>query len=293
MENQILSSVIICSIVRNAEKGLIKNIPIIDELCKHFIDYKIIVYENDSIDGTKNLLLQWKNRNPEKIHISINNTDASKTIPKAIDVNGNPFFSVKRIEKMVHLRNHYMEYIEKYNWKADYIIVVDLDVAQLNLQGILSSFAAKNEWDAVTAFGYSTSPKFRRRYHDTYALTLWGDEDAPQTEEKIKRLADEFGNIDFTKKWIRVFSAFGGLAIYKYDAIYGLRYQLINNEDARVEVKCEHYSIYKQMKERGYDNVYINPSMILKYQNVTLNLILKRGLEKLKYFWKSFFSGYV
>ena len=42
------SSIIICSIVRDAEKGLKKNIPVIKELCKHFRDYQIIVYENDS-----------------------------------------------------------------------------------------------------------------------------------------------------------------------------------------------------------------------------------------------------
>ena len=52
-----LSSIIICSIVRNAEKGLINNIPIIDALCEHFNDYKIIIYENDSTDNTKNILI--------------------------------------------------------------------------------------------------------------------------------------------------------------------------------------------------------------------------------------------
>ena len=274
MTDLISSTIIICGIVRNAEKGLINNIPIINSLCEYFVDYKVIIYENDSLDRTKELLLEWQNKNPEKIHVSINNTDAAQTIPSTVSVNSNPFFSRKRIEKMVTLRNKYMEYIDKRGWEADYLMVVDLDVAQLNLQGILSSFKAKYEWDAVTAFGYSTSPKLKRRYHDTYALTLWNDK-TPQTENKIKKLSDKLGKLKSTDDWVRVDSAFGGLAIYNYSAIKGIKYQILGNEDKRVEVKCEHYSIYSQMRERGYNHFYINPSMIIKYQDLTLSIIWK------------------
>ena len=59
------------------------------------------------------------------------------------------------------------------------------------------------------------------------------------------------------------------------EAVKGLRYEVYDNEDPRVEVKCEHYSIYKQMKERGYDKVYINPQMRIKYQEVNLKTITK------------------
>ena len=39
------SSIIICSIVRNAEKGLRRNIPVVQEFCKYFANYRVIVYE--------------------------------------------------------------------------------------------------------------------------------------------------------------------------------------------------------------------------------------------------------
>ena len=45
------SSIIICSIVRNAEKGLKRNIPVIQEFCKYFANYRVVVYENDSTDN--------------------------------------------------------------------------------------------------------------------------------------------------------------------------------------------------------------------------------------------------
>ena len=274
-------SIIICGIVRDAEKGLKRNVPVIEVFVQKFLDYKIIIFENDSIDNTKNILFNWKERSPEHIYICSEDKKAIKTIPSSKTVNCNPFFSKKRISKMVALRNQYFDFIDNNQWEADYLMVVDLDVASLNLASILSSFSSNLDWDAVTAFGYSTAPNFKRRYHDTYALTEFCDEANPQTEHKINMLASKYGNLMNQDEWIRVFSAFGGLAIYKFEAIKGLRYLLLNNDDPNVEVRCEHFSIYKQMKERGYDKIYINPKMILKYQDLTFAIILNSIKRKL------------
>jgi len=239
-----------------------------------FKDFRIIIYENDSKDNTKIILKNWNSTNPDKIHISINNIDSTKTIPSAkTNSSVNPFFSYIRINKMATLRNMYMEYIEQQGWNADYLIVVDLDVSQLYLGPILTSFRTEREWDAVCAFGYSTSPKLRKRYHDTYALTEWGSEKEPQTEAIIKRNADKYGKLCSTNDWIRIASGFGGLAIYKFEAVKGLRYKVFENANKRVEVKCEHFSLYRQMNERGYNHFYINPAMILRYQDLTYCII--------------------
>jgi len=267
------SSIIICSIVRDAEKGLKQNIPVIKQFIRFFGNYTIIIFENDSRDGTKKVLKEWQSEDPDHIHVYMEDGVFNATIPKSGDVSCNPFFSEKRIAKMVYLRNQYLDKIDTLCLFADYLMVVDLDVAKLDLNSILSSFESKVKWDAVTSFGYSLSPRLRSRYHDTYALTELGDEDNPQTENKIKKLADKYGHLKKSDDWIRVFSAFGGLAIYKYDAIKGIRYQLLENDDPRVQVRCEHFSIYKQMKERGYDNIYINPAMVLKYQNLTWKIV--------------------
>lgn len=275
------STLIVCSIVRNAQHGLKKNIPVIDALCRLCKDYRIVVYENDSIDNTKSLLLKWKHKDSHRIHILLNQFNVPNTIPSQQEVKGNPFFSRKRIDKMSSLRNQYMEYIDRQKWDADYLLVVDLDVAHLYLENILTSFNLNMEWDAVTAFGYSTSPRFKRRYHDTYALTEYGDTMSPQTEIKIKNLADKFAGLRKKDKCIRVFSAFGGLAIYRYEAVKGLRYYPCENNDKRVEVRCEHYSICSQMAERGYNRIYINPAMSLKYQNVTCKIIWSSFIRRI------------
>lgn len=277
------STLIICSIVRDAENGLIKNIPIIKALCSKCKDYKIVIYENDSMDKTKEWLKEWS-KTDAKVHALLNNTDKSQTIPLQHEVKGNPFFSYKRISKMAQLRNNYMDYIREKGWNADYLVVVDLDVAKLEIDGILSSFRKGKEWDAVTAFGHSLSPRLKRRYHDTYALTEYGDEQNPQTESKIKNLAVKYGNLKATDEWVRVFSAFGGLAIYKFEAVKNLHYEVMENADNRVEVRCEHFSIYWQMAKAGYSHVYINPAMQLKYQKLTFHIVwqsLCRNFNKL------------
>lgn len=273
-------SIIICSIVRDAEKSLRRNLPVLKKLFPYFKNYRVIVFENDSKDKTKEVLKKWMIDDVNHIQIFMDDFYSEKATPSAKSVCCNPFFSNKRISKMVSLRNQYLDYIEQKGLEADYLMVLDLDVASINLDGIISSFDNDVNWDAVTAFGYSLSPKLRKRYHDSYALTECGDEDKPQTELKIIQLADKYGRLKPEDDWVRVFSAFGGLAIYKFEAIKGLRYKLINNDDNRVEVRCEHFSLYKQMVERGYNKFYINPAMVLKYQDLTWGVVfnsLKRN----------------
>lgn len=273
MNSRFDSTIIICSIVRNAEKGLKRNIPEIKRLCQMFKGYKVFVYENDSTDKTKQLLQGWHDSDPDNVFISLNDTSAQPSMPPVSDVPGiNPFYSHKRIDKMAALRNVYMQFVDDMGWSADYFVVVDLDVARISADNIISSFV-REDWDAVTAFGYSTSPKLKRRYHDTYALTEFGDEANPQSEEKIVKLAEKYAKLKGEDSWIRVFSAFGGLAIYRFECVRGMRYNVMKNGDPRVQVRCEHYSIYYQMKKRGFDRVYINPAMSLKYQDLSLKII--------------------
>lgn len=273
-------SIIVCSIVRDAERGLRKNIPVIRELCRWFGEYKVVVFENDSKDRTKQLLTEWMDNDSERVFAFMKDTDGKTTIPTFKESKGNPFFGHKRIDRMAALRNQYMDLLWERGWEADYLMVVDLDVTRIDLKGVISSFDETIAWDAVTAYGYSFGPTMRLRYHDTYALSMYGDE-TPQTEQKIADMSYQLASVGNGKRWFRVASAFGGLAIYKMDAVKGLRYEVYENADKQVEVKCEHYSIYKQMRERGYDKVYINPQMRIKYQNIDLSLIIKTIKRKL------------
>lgn len=276
-------SIIICSIVRNAERGLRKNIPVIRELCRNLYDYKVVIFENDSKDKTKQLLTEWMDSDSERVFAYMTDTDGKATIPTFKESKGNPFFGHKRIDRMAALRNQYMDLLWEKGWEADYLMVVDLDVAKIDLKGIMTSFDNEMEWDAVTAFGYSLGPTLKSRYHDTYAFYLYGDE-TPQTEKKIVDMRYQLASVGNGKQWFRVASAFGGLAIYKMEAVKGLRYEVYENNDDQVEVTCEHYSIYQQMQERGYNKFYINPLMRIKYQEISINNIIRYIKNRWDYF---------
>ena len=273
------STLIVCGIVRNCGKNLKKNIRTIREVCLLAKDYHIVIFENDSTDNSKQILQEWADTE-KNVHISLN-TFGTTTIPEKKDM-VIPVFSKHRIEKMAKYRNYYLEYIEKENLPGDYVIVVDMDVHKIYPEGLISSFDLPYEWDAITANGSSRafSSRFRKRYHDAYALIECGMENIPQTEKSIVSVQYQWAFLKPGMPLFRVASAFGGLAIYKKEAIKNCRYGVLKNDDEQVECRTEHYFFHRQMAMNGYDRIYINPAMQLKYQSQFLNTIRRM--------WKKF-----
>ena len=62
-------SLIICGIVRDCAKGIQRNRPVIDQLCAKAKEAKVVLFENDSKDETKDLLAQWAQECNAKILI--------------------------------------------------------------------------------------------------------------------------------------------------------------------------------------------------------------------------------
>lgn len=121
------STLIICSIVRNAANGLKRNIPVINALCKYAKGYKIIIFENNSLDKTKAILKEWQYEiGQQNFYLSMYDVKNSNVIPSEKEVNVNPFFCKERISRMVELRNQYMDYIATQKLEADYLIIVEI-----------------------------------------------------------------------------------------------------------------------------------------------------------------------
>ena len=268
------STLIVCGIVRNCGKNLKRNIRTIDFICDQAKDYHVVIFENDSTDQTKQILTDYA-RKRRNIHISLNDFQ-TVTIPKRCST-VNPFFSVHRIEKMAYYRNNYIDYIDNHNLPGDYVIIADMDIHWIEAKEVIRSFALNYEWDALTANGISRAPSslFRKRYHDTYALVECGQEHLPQTEESIKAKQYAWAFLKSHCPLIRVASAFGGLAIYKKKAIANCRYGVQLNKDEKVECRAEHFFFHKQMKANGFDKIFINPALRVRYQTQVLNTIRK------------------
>ena len=267
-------NVAICSIVRDCNKNLHGNIVLIEKLRSYFKSSCIIIFENDSKDKTKQTLKDWS-KNSSNVFIDCQNYGI-KTIPDYVPNGSNKYYSFHRISKMVEYRNKYLQKLEEIEFCPDYVIICDLDVSEIFIEGIFHSFGLKDQWDVVCANGYSLSPQLRKRYHDTYALVEIGRENTAQTEESIKKNRIKWNAIiNQSQELIPVYSAHGGLSIYRYDAIKNLRYNTTKNDDPRVEMRCEHYSFCNEIRKKGFERIFINRELKLKYQMIDFKLIKK------------------
>lgn len=266
------SNIAICAIVRNCEKSLIKNRPKIELLQSKFKNSKLIIFENDSVDETKAILKNW-NDSSEDVICKCENFNTI-TIPDTKGTGVNKYFSAHRISKMVSYRNQYLDMLESLNFLYDFLIIIDLDIENFSLDGIAHSFGVSHQWNVVTANGYSYSPKLKKRYHDTYALVELGNENISQTENSIFENQHKWSFLTAGMPLIPVYSAFGGMAIYKREVVHNLRYNLIPNLDDRVEVKCEHFSLHMQIQNQvNGGRILINPNMSVVYQTINKNII--------------------
>ena len=272
------SSVSICSIVRDCDFNLKKNIPRIELLRSFFKELDILVFENDSIDNTKRTLINWE-RNSDKVHI-FTDSFGTYTIPSKKNITGNPYYSISRIEKMASYRNRYMNYLNTRSIERDFILIIDLDISDFDIDGIVHSLGTTIEWDCITANGTSVSSKFKKQYHDSYALIEYGKMNHIQTEQSIKSNRILYSFLESGMPLLIVDSAYGGVAIYKWASIKDIHYSCLRNDDVRVQCKSEHVGLHKIMKEKGYNNIFINPTMRVKYRSVSISFLLRKVKER-------------
>ncbi len=251
-------SVAICCLARDAEEGLKRNIPAIDPLRTLFKSSRVIVVENDSKDRTKALLAEWAKKDAGVTLLS--KDTGTHTTPATATPGVLPQYSEHRIGKMAGFRNQYLDEIDKGN-PPDILIAIDIDVHGFSIDGICHSFGAAQPWDAILANG-----KDRDVFYDTYALREFGDH-GPKQLATIHRNQIRWSSLKPGAPLVPVACAFGGLGIYRYPALQGLRYRAIPNTepDNPVGFQTEHEAIHQGMAERGFDHFFINPALTVTY----------------------------
>jgi hypothetical protein len=254
----------VCGLARNCAPKLPATIRFIETLSSYFESTTIVVVENDSRDKTRAILNNWAD-SCSSLHIIDGKVPGEEN---ASDTNANPYYSVKRVSRLAALRNQYLDFLKVQPAAPDFVLVLDFDVDRISLEGVLDSFVREAGWDVATAYGYSLSPTLQERYHDTYALVPLGEENIPQLEARLKSIQRNWRQDKASRELVGVYSAFGGLAIYKYKQINNLRYDVCSNRDERVEARCEHFSIANELQKNGYQRIVINPRMHLRFQTL-------------------------
>jgi len=201
------------------------------------------LYENDSVDGTREKLQQWVAARANA-HLTVEN-DRDAITPD-------------RVERICYARNQALSKVDFSTAKL--VLNVDMDDVfsrPIETQSVVSAMNTLTECDVVTANGYGG-------YYDIYALRIpeileydcweryywlvriegWSPEIA--TYEAIEQWKDFMPTIE---KPMEVISAFNAAALYRADAFSGGT--TYSTWDLRGQKVCEHVGLHQQMRLNG------------------------------------------
>lgn len=218
----------------------------ITALGQMFRNYSVILYENDSTDGTTEFLREWYECDH---HFRLLISEQLKKARHAQTM------EYERTVDMAYYRNRYLSEILENNWGADYLIVVDTDIeGGWSYEGIANSFSYQFDVMASNSLIYKKQANgtHRRLFFDAWAFRKL-NHDHPHEQPEINVLRYHRGESP-----IKVFSAFGGLAIYNMSQLK--KYYRYQSGD------CDHPTLHKQMRKDGC-HIMLNPSQITLYNN--------------------------
>ena len=244
-------SIMIGATIRNGGPKLVERIRKIEAVFSGARKIQWVVVESDSTDNTaatiRNLSLSASNFNG----ITLNQLATS--LPQ-------------RTARLAYCRNLYLDALQGQTDSVDFLVVADLDGVNDGLtRESLMTCSRRKDWDVCTA-------NQRSLYYDIWALrhAIWSPNDCQTqfaffrdhgcSEERAAWAAvySRMIRIDPTSPWIRVESAFGGLAIYRRHFLTGARY--VGITDAGQEI-CEHVTFHQQLGHQEA-RIFINPGLI-------------------------------
>lgn len=257
-------SILIAALARDCNDSIIKNIPKIELLRKEFRESRVIIIENDSKDGTKDSLTGWKNKS-EGVEIMMNDF-GTVTIPEKSKKTINPGTSNHRISKMANYRNMYMDYARRAGFNIDYLIIMDMDIDDFSVEGIIESINnAPSDWGALFANGNKIFNGALKSYYDYFAYVPYGSRTLSMRYNDMFFQARKIKNALKNNEYVKCISAFGGFAVYKWEFIKNLNYTAENNTVCSLcETLCEHIPFNNSILRQGACN-YIAAKMNVSY----------------------------
>ncbi|RYF26875.1 MAG: hypothetical protein EOO42_00180 [Flavobacteriales bacterium] len=278
---KINKNVVIAVLARDCEGPLINNIPLVEKLRERFVWSEVVVVENDSKDKTKEILADWQS---SSANVSVISQDfGTLTIPNKSDEIVSPTTTTYRIEKMAFYRNIYLEHIKTIKKDIDYVFIIDIDIESFDVDSIIKSIEnAPNDWGGIFANGITKRKILgytSKIYFDIFAIYQYPkvqnfsytDKSLHQTFKVINRKINQCD-------YLNIISAFGGIGIYKYDAIDSLTYVVKNNSRMHTEAICEHIPFNTEIVNKGYRN-YIARDLSVTYGTHNVGLIAKLFLS--------------
>ena len=253
---------IIC-LARDVENNIEMSRNKLESIGNDFLDYKIVLFENDSDDESRVLLKGWMNEN-ENVELmdccDMGSCDCLLKNAKGYEM-GSYSYNKSRIDKMRFYREKLLRYATNKYYYYDYVMVYDFDISGIVYKdGLMTSFSSNKDWDMVCANGLQSFPKIVNHGLVIYdSLAFIPDHinynhslsliqlDREQMKLKKHKIGSEL---------VKCKSGFNGIAIYRMEA-------LLNSTYMNSKKYCEHIDLHQDMYNKGYDKIYFNPNMVL------------------------------
>jgi hypothetical protein len=246
------SEVLIAGPARNNADTLATEV---DTLLKGVAGFKkahCLVIESDSTDNTVAELEALKGSYSSFNYISLG--QLAKKMPK-------------RTERLACARNRILDELANNPLyiNVDYVVMADLDGINRSItrEKIEACWALTESWDVITAVQSD-------RYYDIWALRHadWNPIDCFTQRSRLEAAIgkEAANNLAVKAKqvvlpstgMIEVDSAFGGMGIYKRDALLAGRYAGL---DENGNEACEHVSFHSDLRKAGY-RIFINCALV-------------------------------
>lgn len=253
------SKVVFAGLARNIEDTIPVIIQRIESTAGYFNEYRVVVFENDSEDKTRELLKKWEQKN-KQVHLLTcpEHKDCKLNDLKMYDYGSQ---SKKRISKMAAFRNRYLQFIKNNYHDYDYLIVLDLDLqGPWSLNGLADSFGY-NDWDAIFACGLHSLIGTYGNYLVMYdGMAYVGFDEIFNT--KINPFKNYFKmnfidglGLPSCRGLVPVKSSFSGMALYKISSLKNAYYS--------AQRLCEHIALHEMIYNNGHQNLFVNPKLQL------------------------------
>lgn len=273
--------VLLCGMVRDEAKKVKKMRKTANYILSDFSpDSKILILENDSVDETRDELLGWASTDMRLsvLGCGINQEKCDLKTPKTINSYD---MSLKRIDKMVMLRNEILSHVKSKEYDDfKYVFMFDFDLCGAEIVGtpnFIYEFEKNKDIEVQCVFGFNSCA-----YYDIYAHVDVGErwdsrkKDRYISKNKITYEVDaHVGN-----GLIRVNSCFGGLSAYRRSALINVEYCNYRTRLDDAESICEHVCMHSNMNT---ENIYVNTDVALFRNEPLSQLACHSGLTSLYY----------
>jgi hypothetical protein len=255
----------ICGTIKNCEPYLNKVFENIEKIGSLFHDYVIILYYDQSIDNTLEILKEYQRKNI-KIIFYVN-----KNLP-----------SIYRTINIAIGRNFCLNYIKQNYIDYNYFIMIDMDdvnCKEIDID-ILKKYLYRNDWDGLS---FNTTPN----YYDLWALSLYPYFLSLYCWDEPGKMSNLiFNNVDESLKklkeneLLKCASAFNGFSIYKTEKFIDCNYdgtlrndllpinsiiKIIGTSGLKYKKRyddCEHRAFHLEAINKNNARIRISPEIL-------------------------------